>query len=165
MAGGTSELYDPDRGTRTATGKMTTPRHSQTAILLSDGKVPVAGGRRPCVTRAATDAAELYESGHGNVEPPSRTCTPSGDSMEAFLQPDGKVLVVGSSRGEPRSAELFDPATRAWTATGSRPSSITETATLMSDGTMLLAGLYPNGESEDAMYGRAGAVQPAGPGR
>ena len=37
-------LYHPDTNTWTGTGSMTTPRESQTATLLPDGQVLVAGG-------------------------------------------------------------------------------------------------------------------------
>ncbi len=53
----------------------------------------------------------------------------------AILQPDGKVLVVGSA-----SAEVYDPATGTWTALPVRPGSGFDTATLLSNGTVLVTG-------------------------
>src|SRR5579862_2073296 len=39
----TSELYDPNTGTFSAAGSMTTPRYSPTATLLKTGTVMIAG--------------------------------------------------------------------------------------------------------------------------
>jgi hypothetical protein len=127
----------------TATGSMVEARSGQTATLLSDGKVLVAGG-------GGTDlaSAELYD-------PSSGTWTATGSMVEAraayaaTLLPDGKVLVAGGSSGAVGdapppglvSAELYDPDTGTWTATGSMDEAhCSPTATLLGTGKVLVAG-------------------------
>jgi N-acetylneuraminic acid mutarotase len=66
----------------------------------------------------------------------------------ATLLRDGTVLVAGGARpggtvtgGVEASAELYDPATGSWTATGSMlEERAIHTATLLLDGTVLVAG-------------------------
>ena len=62
----------------------------------------------------------------------------------ATLLFDGRVLVVGASRGFPNSAELYDPATENWSFTGSTttPRFGYHTATLLPNGKVLVAGGY-----------------------
>ena len=70
----------------------------------------------------------------------------AGEGHTATLLPNGKVLVVGGN-GNPRIAELYDPASGTWTATG-RPmirDHVEHTATLLPDGRVLVAGGPPNG--------------------
>lgn len=55
-----AELYDPASGTWTATARMTVPRLSQTATLLPDGTVLVAGGSDHGLPLTS---AELYDPG------------------------------------------------------------------------------------------------------
>ena len=61
----------------------------------------------------------------------------------ATLLEDGKLLVIGGTgvEGNLRSAEVFDPAAKAWSPAGrtSVPRS-GHTATLLQDGTVLVAG-------------------------
>ena len=146
-ASGTAELYDPASGTWSATGSMAEARSGHTATLLSDGRVLVAGGGSDgCEPRAS---AELFDPANG-------TWTATGTMAEArfghtaTLLTNGEVLVASgqntscdsSTIGALASAEVFDPATGTWTATGSliqaRPGG--STATLLSDGRVIVAG-------------------------
>ena len=53
-----AELYDRKTGTFSPTGSMTTARVGQTATLLSDGRVLIAGGTG---TSDTLSSAELYQ--------------------------------------------------------------------------------------------------------
>jgi len=121
------------------TGDLNTRRARHTATLLQNGKVLVVGGRN-------TDSAELYDHATG-------TWSSTGSLLQdrelhtATLLANGKVLVAGgfsSSRGFPEffsSAELYDPATGAWSFTESLETGrLGHTATLLKNGKVLVAG-------------------------
>jgi hypothetical protein len=141
--GGTAELYDPSSGTWRATGNMIAGRRDYATTLLANGKVLVAGGG----SDNSLASAELYD-------PVSGTWTATGSMTEgrtfitATLLPDGKVLVAGGwaiTNGavvQLASAELYDPVSGTWTATGSMSESRGRfpTATLLPNGTVLVAG-------------------------
>jgi WD40 repeat protein len=144
---GTAELYDPASGTWTATGKMVTGHAWETATLLPNGRVLVAGDNyNPGVDPVS---AELYD-------PASRTWTATGGMVAprvvhtATLLPDGRVLVAGGAAGADfktrlATAELYDPASGTWTATGNMAvargnSSQAFTVTLLPDGRVLAVG-------------------------
>ena len=59
-----AELYDPADGTWTATGSMSEARHANTATLLANGKVLVAGG----AGGGYLASAELYDPSTGYVD-------------------------------------------------------------------------------------------------
>jgi N-acetylneuraminic acid mutarotase len=148
-----AELYDPSSGSWTATGSMPTRRQFHTATLLPDGKVLVAGGTGSNNTTGSNSAlasAELYDPSNGSWTVTGSMVTPRMFHT-ATLLPDGKVLVVGGTAvpggdtggGKPplASAELYDPKSGSWTATGSMPTPRqSHTATLLPDGKVLVAG-------------------------
>jgi len=145
-----AELYDPSSGTWTATGRMGGIRIGHTAGLLPDGTVLVAGGGSYIGGNGSPLAsAELYV-------PSSGQWTTTGGMLEArhghtaTPLPDGTVLAAGgfgSSSEEVSpintslaSAELYDRRSGSWTATGTMDEGRAKhTATLLSDGTVLVA--------------------------
>ncbi len=134
--------------TWTATTSMVEARHSHTATLLPDGKVLVAGGN--AYPRGGGDLADL--SSAELYDPSSGTWTATGSMIEAralhtaTLLPDGKVLVSGGYRGGPdghvlSSAELYDPSSGTWSATGDMiEARLRHTATLLPNGKVLVSG-------------------------
>jgi hypothetical protein len=138
-----AELYDPGTGQWTATGATLGVLVGHTATLLSDGSVMVAGGM---AGTGASSSAELYD-------PSSGQWTATGEMLEgriyhsATLLPGGRVLVTGGTNSVidagviSASAELYDAATRTWTATVSMAAARSGcTVTLLRDGTVLVAG-------------------------
>jgi len=144
-----AEVFDPvTKRFRLLSHRMHDARELFTATLLGDGRVLLVGGFS--IPRRTTIAsAELY-----NPQDESFTDVPNGMSQDRFGQAavrlsDGRVLIVGGKHwrvGKPdqplASAEIYDPATNTFhTTAGSmeiprdRP-----TATLLSDGTVLIAG-------------------------
>jgi hypothetical protein len=125
----------------------------QTTTLLSSGKVLMAGGQR--LAAPAIDpiwvlaAADLYDPITSSWTTAASMTMPRYNHT-ATLLPSGKVLVAGGRTGfvnggifgtSVADAELYDPATDTWVATGSMSvARFSPVATLMSNGKVLVVG-------------------------
>lgn len=123
------------------TGAMTVVRSGQTATLLLDGRVLLAGGSND-------NTAELYDPKTGTFSQTGPMNVVRVRGQTATLLQDGRVLIAGgtddSLSGNPlASAELYDPGTGRFVPTGSmvHPRS-GHTATLLPDGGVLIVGDY-----------------------
>src|SRR5438093_2378472 len=135
-----ADISQPRSGTWAATGgPMTEARTGASAALLPDGRVLIAGGTGADGPLAT---AELYDSsGFFTATTPMQQARASHAC--AALQ-DGRVLVAGgvSTGGvATSSAEVYDPATAAWSLVGDMAQARSAaTATLLKDGRVLIAG-------------------------
>jgi len=140
-----AELYDVTAGTFTpTTGNMNTARRLHTATLLTNGLVLIAGGVD--ANNQPLASAELFD-------PSSGTFTATGDLNTARFfhtavllnDPSHKVLIVGGTGDNANgmtSAELYDPTSHTFAATTGtlNVARYLHTATLLNDGTVLVAG-------------------------
>ena len=148
-----AELYNPATGTFTPTGSLNAGRAVHTATLLNNGMVLIAGGNLPPLA-----SAELYN-------PTTGAFTPTGSlnyarvEHTATLLNNGMVLIAGGQGVVPipggqsfpglASAELYNPATGTFTATGSlNGARFQHSATLLNNGMVLIGG----GQDQNSAY-------------
>jgi len=130
-----TEFYDYASGSWAPGPAMSFGRFEHAATMLPDGRVLVVGGQNGPVLATA----ELLD-----VDLPSWTAGPNmgigrTESSLTLLR-NGKVLAVGGV-GQ-NTAEVYDPGAGAWTPTANNLSAQRwrHTATLLGDGTLLVAG-------------------------
>ena len=149
-----AEVYQPLHNTITLiSGKMNNPRVAHTATLLDPAVVsgPLAG-------QVLITGGDVFSSG-GTAElynPNTNSFTNTGNMKSARRQhtatlishcgcaADGLVLITGGYDNQSNvlaTAELYNPKTQVFTATGNmQVSRFRHTATLLNDGTVLIAG-------------------------
>jgi len=129
----TAEIYDPVSGTFTPAGNMGRARAFHSATLLLTGKVLITGG--------GSDA-ELFDPATNSFTS-AGSFTPAGTVSNVYgatLLADGRVLVTN---GPTAPSQLYDPVTGQFTPTGTMATwRANYTATLLPDGTVLIAGGY-----------------------
>jgi len=156
-----AEIYDPKTASFKPTGAMAFARENQGAALLKYGTVLIAGGDNNAMF---LKSAELYRPGmHHFVKLPdlaAATSPGNGGGVPSTLLQNGTVVIVGQSdpaaccpSGVNKGAEIYHPWFRTFVKTKNDMQEIRTgpTATLLRDGTVLLAGGYPlEGELNDA---------------
>src|SRR3984885_3100632 len=124
------------------TGSMATARMLQTATLLDNGAVLVAGGVDGFAYNALS-SVELYNPGTGTFTPTGNLNT-ARIFNTATLLTNGQVLIAGGSDSnwdQIDTAELYNPASGTFTFTGSLNTARTShTATVLTSGQLLIVG-------------------------
>jgi N-acetylneuraminic acid mutarotase len=143
-----AEIYDPSKQTFTLSPSyLSQERLNPTATLLGDGRVLIAGG----YNGAFVSSADVYDPSTATFEVTTGAMTAARDGHTATLLSSGKVLITGGCNNSEsgsvvcdtylNSAELYDPETDEFTATGNMSTARTgHTATALPDGRVLIAG-------------------------
>jgi N-acetylneuraminic acid mutarotase len=133
-----AEVYDPATNTWTMTGSLKPIYLNHTATLLGTGKVLAVGG---------TSDPQLYDPATNSWSDAGAMLINSYSYHTATLLPDGKVLVAGGRRTSHINspvlarAEIYDPATDSWSATGSMSTArYGHQAALLPNGKVLVVG-------------------------
>jgi hypothetical protein len=149
-----AEIYDPANPGFTPTGAMATQREGQTATLLPNGTVLIAGGIRNFGYRETLRSAEIYDPGSGTFKP-TADMAHHRQGHTATLLRDGRVLIAGGQGDGPESlssAELYDPALGGFASAGHMNYQRTaHAASLLSNGQVLITGGAEAGGPEGAI--------------
>jgi hypothetical protein len=145
----TAEFYDPRSGTFTETGNLLGARCKHTAGLLPDGRVLIAGGSDERGWNGNLSSAEIYDPRTGKFT----LASPLNDRRfklpdEAVQLASGKLLIAGGSK----EAEVFDPGTGRFALVSGQMNDSWHfmSETRLRDGSVLLAGGYPNNDQATA---------------
>jgi hypothetical protein len=135
------ELYDPSTGNFTAAGNAATLKHVQSAVLLNDGRVLLAGhtGTVP----APVFSAEIFDPAAGAFNVVVADWSQNGTSMDdtnragysLMTLADGRVLFLNTDSGE-----LYNAADRTLAPTGGAGINDVPPASLLLNGKVLFTG-------------------------
>ncbi|MGA2099016.1 MAG: hypothetical protein ABSH39_22230 [Candidatus Acidiferrum sp.] len=143
-----AEIYDPATK-QFVTGGLLTARYKHSAGLLLDGRVLIAGGSDDRDWQGKMNSAEIYDPRTGKFSATS----PLNESRfklpeEAALLVSGQILVAGGSK----KVEVYDPASEQFLIAAGQMIDARHfmTESKLKDGTVLLAGGYPNNDQGTA---------------
>lgn len=155
-----AEIFDPASGKITQVGKLGITRIFHTATTLANGEVLITGGTTDSQGASVVATAELYHPATGTFTyvNGAAECPPGGGTPgcmvigrarhTATLLPNGKVLIAGGYGPDGstlNTAELYDPATQTFTATGNLKSARSNHSAIRynNDFVMLVGGVVP----------------------
>ncbi|MBN2242923.1 MAG: hypothetical protein JW793_09560 [Acidobacteria bacterium] len=156
-----AELFDPSTGQftqnlettlnektglyETTEGNLNRARSGAGAVRLPDGRVFIVGG----YDGSYLASAEIYDPATGEFDLLTNQMSVARHNPSVILMSDGRVFVSGGFNGQfLSSAEVFDPVTlRFITVPSMNHARDGHTATLLNDGTVLIAGGCANAES------------------
>jgi hypothetical protein len=157
-----AELFDPTTDSWSAAAPMPSAREFAAAAVLPDGAVLVAGGVGDGHAELATAIA--YHPGSNTWTSVAAMGTARSFAAAAGLG-DGRVLVAGGmgAGGPLATAEIFDPATGAWSPTVPMATACAMgQAVLLSGGDVLVAGDAPDAQLYDPSSGTWSLTDAAG---
>jgi Galactose oxidase, central domain/Kelch motif len=134
------EIFDPATGKFTAAGApLLTARVGATATALPSGEILIAGGTDSAGN--PTNTAEVFDPGTGATTATANNMSSPRALHSATLLGDNTVLIAGGatdSVGDPtNSADIYDPGTNSFTATGAMFEALgAHTATLLDSGSL-----------------------------
>ena len=156
-----AELFDPSKNLFAAASSMKDAREEHTATVLPGGKILVAGGEG--ATGRALSSAELYDPIRGAFSVVASKMDTARAQHTATLisgcncPADGKILIAGgrSATGSLgatlRNAELYDPVTGKFIATGAmKATRARHSATLIASGPLAGNVLIAGGTSDES---------------
>lgn len=139
-----TEIYDPTAKTWTLGNKMVQARSDYASIMLGTGKILFIGGEN--INGVSISNSELYNPSTGTFAA-TGNMTATREEHTAVLLSNGNVLVSGGNKltlttqTPLASAELYNPTTGKWTATGSMSSARAgHSSTVLTTGHVLNAG-------------------------
>ena len=129
-----------------ASGKLPHALRGHVAVLMSDGRVLIAGGRSEgegAIGAGQLDTAAVYDAATGAWTAIASMAS-KREKATAHLLRDGRVLVTGgrsSARKYLKTTEIYDPETAAWSKTDSmHESRYRHASVLLPDGRVLVTG-------------------------
>lgn len=149
-----AELYDPKTRKFSETGRLITARYKHTAGLLPDGRVLIAGGSDERDWRGKLGSAEIYDPATGKFSAAAAMADARFKLPEtSAILDNGELIIAGGSP----EVEVFNPASGKFRVAAGHmhDSRHFMTETKLKDGSVLLAGGYPNddlGTTETWLY-------------
>ena len=157
IAGGvpyaSSERYDPMENAWLPAAPLHDRRYGHTATILAEGAVLVLGGTDVSPARSTLATAEIYDPQQDAWSLTTPMANARNNHAATRLM-DGMVMVSGGRtnpgptgfNGSLSSAEIYDPAQASWTSAGHMARERDyHTASMLEDGTLLVAGGTENG--------------------